>query len=125
MRKRKPSDGSDSESRGQAPGGPEKRRNRIRVSELRVLVVAIVVSAEVPPRQRIINVILSFFAQQPSAPRYRPLPVLSGCNPDPDQQPQPPSTQDILTHSSSPSPILPNRRQHLFTTFLASILRHR
>jgi len=39
-----------------------------------------------------------------SPPNNRPVP----CR-DPDQQP--PSAQDVLTHSSSPSPILPNRRQ--------------
>ena len=39
-----------------------------------------------------------------SSPNNRPVP----CR-DPDQQP--PSAQDVLTHSSSPSLILPNRRQ--------------
>ena len=39
-----------------------------------------------------------------SPPNNRPVP----CR-DPDQQL--PSAQDVLTHSSSPSPILPNRRQ--------------
>jgi len=54
---------------------------------------------------------------QPRAERTRPSihasPLrtdnLSPCR-DPDQQP--PSAQDVLTHNSSPSPILPNQRQH-------------
>jgi len=46
-------------------------------SELRVLVVTIIVSAERRPHQRIIDVIFS------SSLAQHPLPVLSGSNPDP------------------------------------------